>query len=152
MLIQLLSYGLAFICVLLSSVLAAPVMALSVSVCRRLSSRAGKVVSVVIAALANAAGVLLAFMTAIWFIVLIGGDPRWLMFIIPGLGILNNDWRRLKLARSGRSKVHAMMQAADQGEAYDRGQDVWTERSHLIGVLVGWSFGAYLTLLHSQFM
>ena len=92
-------------------------------------------------------GVLLAA----WLIDKIGQSSAWLMFLIPGYLMLQNNVIRINRVKAGRSNVKLMLEQGGEAESYDQAHDLWVERAHLLGDAVGWIVGTNLILESASF-
>jgi len=88
---------------------------------------------------------------AAWLINRIGQSPSWLMFLIPWYLMVQNDVMRINRVKAGKSNLKRMHEQAGQPESYDQRLDLWVERGHLAGDVVGWTAGANLTLQAASF-
>lgn len=88
---------------------------------------------------------------ASWFIHKIGQAPSWLMFLIPGYLMLQNNLMRINRVKGGRSNVKRMHEQSGEPGLYDQRLDLWVERGHLLGDVVGWAVGTNLVLQSASF-
>lgn len=88
---------------------------------------------------------------AAWLIHKIGQTSSWLMFLIPGCLMVQNNLMRINRVRSGRSNVKRMLEKDCEQESYDQRHDLWVERGHLLGDVVGWIVGTNLVLRSASF-
>jgi hypothetical protein len=88
---------------------------------------------------------------AAWLIYKIGQTSSWLMFIIPGCLMVQNNLMRINRVRAGRSNVKRMLEQVGESESYDQRYDLWVERGHFFGDVVGWIVGTTLVLRSASF-
>jgi hypothetical protein len=92
-----------------------------------------------------------AVFLASWLIHKIGQSPSWLMFLIPGYLMVQNNLMRINRVKEGRSNVKRMLDQKGELESYDQRHDLWIERAHLLGDVAGWIVGTNLVLQSSKF-
>ena len=92
-----------------------------------------------------------AVLLATWLIHKIGQSPSWLMFLIPGYLMVQNNLMRINRVKAGRSNVKRSLEQNGEPESYDQGHDQWIERAHLAGNVTGWIVGTNLVLQSSKF-
>ena len=92
-------------------------------------------------------GVLLAA----WLIHKIDQSSSWLMFLIPGYLMVQNNLMRINRVKAGRSNVKRMLERDGEAKSYDQRHDLWVEGGHLFGELVGWIVGTNLILKSASF-
>jgi hypothetical protein len=88
---------------------------------------------------------------AAWLIQMIGQTSSWLMFLIPGYLMVQNNLTRINRVRAGRSSVKRMLEQNGEPESYDQRHDLWVERGHLLGDVIGWIVGTNLVLRSASF-
>ena len=93
-------------------------------------------------------GILLAS----WIIHKLGQPTSWLMFLIPGLLLLRNNYMRINRVKSGKSNVQRLLDQCYEPNSYDQKYDLLIERSHLFGEMVGWVIGTNLVLQSASIM
>ncbi len=94
-----------------------------------------------------ACGVLIAG----WVIHKIGQPCSWLMFLVPGYLMVRNDVMRINRVRAGASNVKRILERGGETQSYDQRHDLWVERGHLVGDVVGWIVGMSLVLRSAPF-
>ena len=92
-----------------------------------------------------------AVLLAAWLIRCIGQSSSWLMFLIPGCFMVQNDFMRINRVKMGGSNVKRMLERAGEPESYDQQGDLWVEYGHLFGDVIGWIVGATLILQSASF-
>jgi len=92
-----------------------------------------------------------AVILASWLIHKIGQSPSWLMFLIPGYLMVQNNLMRINRVKAGRSNVKRILEQNGEPESYDQRNDLWIERAHLAGDVAGWLVGTSLVLQSSKF-
>ena len=85
-------------------------------------------------------GVLLAA----WLDHKIGQSPSWLMFLVPGYLMVQNNMMRINRVKAGRSNVKRILEQRGEPGSYDQRHDLWVERGHLWGDVAGWIIGTSL--------
>ena len=93
----------------------------------------------------------LAVVFAAWLINKIGQSPAWLMFLIPGYLMVQNNVMRVNRVQAGRSNVKRLLEQYGEPESYDQKHDVWIERAALTGEIAGWIIGTNLVLRSAGF-
>jgi len=88
---------------------------------------------------------------AAWLIHKIGQTSSWLMFLIPGYLMVQNNLMRINRVRAGRSNVKRILERGGEPESYDQRHDLWMERGHLLGDVVGWLVGTNIVLRSASF-
>ena len=73
------------------------------------------------------------------------------MFLIPGYLIVQNNFMRINRVKAGRSNVKWMLERDGEAESYNQSHDLWVERGHLFGDVVGWIAGTNLILKSASF-
>ena len=94
-----------------------------------------------------ACGVLIAE----WVIHKIGQPCSWLMFLVPGCLMVQNDLMRINRVRAGTSNVERILERGGEPQSYDQRHDLWVERGRLVGDVVGWIVGTSLVLRSAPF-
>ena len=97
-----------------------------------------------VASLLNVVKICIAVLLASWLVAKIGQSPSWLMFLMPGVLMVQNDLMRIKRVKEGRSNVKRMLEQHSEPESYDQKHDLLTERAVLAGEIVGWLVGTNL--------
>lgn len=92
-----------------------------------------------------------AVLLASWLIYKIDQAPSWLMFLIPGYLVVHNNLMRINRVKAGRSNVKRILERNGEPESYDQRNDLWIERAHFVGDVVGWIAGTNLVLRSSSF-
>lgn len=148
-LIKIGSYVIAFVCIaaMWYELLCFPLTMSLVVLVRKISKWLG----VPVMLLLDAAKMTAAVFLSVWLITKLNGAPSWLMFIIPGVLVYQSDMWRLRRAQRGTSNVRKMLEGAGEPESYDQRHDIWMERAHFGGDMLGWIIGAGLCLRSASF-
>lgn len=78
---------------------------------------------------------------SVWLIGFIDIQPTWLMFLIPGFLLLQNDYMRIKKAKAGDSGAARILMQNDELDAYNQELDLRIEYGRTIGDVAGWIIG-----------
>lgn len=108
--------------------------------------RKTKWVSPFLTGLLDTVKISLAIVFSGWVISKIGQSPAWLMFLIPGYLMVQNNIMRINRVKTGRSNVKRLLEQNGEPDSYDQKHDLWTERAHLTGDIIGWVIGTNLVL------
>ena len=140
------SYAIAFVVLAVVEFPFSPI-----TIALSMAFRKVKWLSPIVTALFDAIKICLAILFASWLIDLVGESPAWLMFLIPGYLMCQNDIMRINRVKAGHSKVKFSLEKNGEAESYDQKLDLWTERAHLIGDVTGWIVGMNLILQPAAF-
>lgn len=86
-----------------------------------------------------------------WLIHAIGQIPSWLMFLIPGYFMVQNDVMRIRRVKAGSSNVKIMLEGNTEPESYDKNHDLRVEQTHLVGDVLGWIVGTNIVVQSASF-
>ena len=145
------SYLIALVCLAAVEFPFAPITMPLVILMRRVKRETRLWLSIPVTFLYDTAKIIIVILFATWIIKKIGGAPSWLMFIVPGILMYQNDMFRLRRAKRGTSEARAMLERGGEPESYCQSHDVWTERAHLGGDVLGWIIGCNLVLQSAGF-
>lgn len=123
---------LAYILALLSMSLLSSLISL-VFMPLMLIGRAVKVLAPVKTFLSSAVCMFLALTIFVWVCGKIEVQPTYLMFVLPYLAVVRNNFKRIDNAEKGRTTVEQMA-----SEDYDPNLQVKMEYGYLIGDVAGW--------------
>lgn len=108
--------------------------------------RKAKWVAPFVFSLLDAIKICCGVLLAAWLIRKIGQSSSWMMFLIPGYFMVQNNLMRINNVKAGRSNVMRRLEQEGEPQSYNQKYDLWVERGHLFGDLVGWIVGTNLIL------